>query len=955
MDLHDQKRKRKFCMTCNEEFSNRYFARHTCKKKPIHDQTSAASDQDVQTTNLSDTPSTSRATVDCFMETEETEACAASDLERNELSSDTESDCEGTVIDDELLEMIIQSSEGESTSDIETEDQETLYVQTILKLLFRWQSVFFVSDLALSFIVLLLKSVFYLCSFSSTFLDKLYRKFPSTVYQANNALHLKLDNFKKYVVCPKCFTLYEFSQCIQSVEGRNISKKCSKIVQPNHKLAHFRKPCGEILLNNVTVNGKASLLARKTYCYKSLKESVHRLVKKRGFEELCNNWRNQSSSEDILSDVYNGNIWKDFNGRKYDFFTEQRNFGLMLNVDWFQPFKYSNYSVGAVYLSILNLPREERFKRNNIILVGIIPDCKTEPPTNTFLEPLVDELQEAWEGFYLYSYTSPSDPVKYRLALLCVGCDIPASRKLCGFLGHSATMGCNKCFKRFEGDIGQKNYGGFNLKEWVERDKDSHMKVVKEIMKCKTKSHREEIEKKNGIRYSVLLELDYFDPIAMTIIDPMHNLFLGTAKRMLTVWKDQKLLLPEHFDKIQEKISMVICPSDIGKLPQKFSSSYGSFNADQWKNWTIIFSVYALKGLLPDNHLEYWRKFVLACKIVCTRSLAKSNVKVAHKLLLSFCESVEKAFGQEAITPNMHLHAHLHKCLNDFGPVYAFWLFSFERENGILGAIPSNNRFVELQLMRKFLKTLHVVDIDCEESVIQNFGPDFKKIVSMIDGKDRGTLAEMQMCQYESFFHMSSRNVDFCYFDWSIDAFITKGFSHSTLRNSFVNDGDISFLKDLYAVIYANVETFVVCNTCRSTDSVNFFGNLVGTKKGRSNRSSMITAHWVGENGHISSFENMNLKPRPGQVEKIILHNVLIEGVSHVHCLARVKWFSPVNESLQNYYGKPIEIWKADVYEDEGPASFIPIQRIKSKFVHAYQNFQGVNGIVVIPRERFLF
>lgn len=79
-------------------------------------------------------------------------------------------------------------------------------------------------------------------------------------------------------------------------------------------------------------------------------------------------------------------------------------------------------------------------------------------------------------------------------------------------------------------------------------------------MKCKTKSHREEIEKKNGIRYSVLLELDYFDPIAMTIIDPMHNLFLGTAKRMLTVWKDQKLLLPEHFDKIQEKISMVICP-----------------------------------------------------------------------------------------------------------------------------------------------------------------------------------------------------------------------------------------------------------------------------------------------------------------------------------------------------------------------------------------------------------
>lgn len=166
-------------------------------------------------------------------------------------------------------------------------------------------------------------------------------------------------------------------------------------------IAHFRNPCGEILLNNVKINGKASHLARKTYNYKSLKESGHRLVKKKGFEELytCNHWRNRSSSEDILSDVYNGNIWKDFNGRKYDFFTEQRYFGLMLNVALFQPFKYSNYSVGAVYQSILNLPREERFKRNNIILVGILPDFKTEPPTNTFLKPLVDELQEAWEVF----------------------------------------------------------------------------------------------------------------------------------------------------------------------------------------------------------------------------------------------------------------------------------------------------------------------------------------------------------------------------------------------------------------------------------------------------------------------------------------------------------------------------------------------------------------------------
>jgi hypothetical protein len=32
----------------------------------------------------------------------------------------------------------------------------------------------------------------------------------------------------------------------------------------------------------------------------------------------------------------------------------------------------------------------------------------------------------------------------------------------CDFLGHSATMGYNKCKKEFPGMIDEKNYGGFD-------------------------------------------------------------------------------------------------------------------------------------------------------------------------------------------------------------------------------------------------------------------------------------------------------------------------------------------------------------------------------------------------------------------------------------------------------------------------------------------------------------
>lgn len=60
------------------------------------------------------------------------------------------------------------------------------------------------------------------------------------------------------------------------------------------------------------------------------------------------------------------------------FHTSDHNVGLSLNVDWFRPFKHSPYSVGVIYLSIMNLPRELRFQWENVMVYGIIPG-PTEP------------------------------------------------------------------------------------------------------------------------------------------------------------------------------------------------------------------------------------------------------------------------------------------------------------------------------------------------------------------------------------------------------------------------------------------------------------------------------------------------------------------------------------------------------------------------------------------------
>ena len=123
------------------------------------------------------------------------------------------------------------------------------------------------------------------------------------------------------------------------------------------------------------------------------------------------------------------------------------NLNLMMNVDWFNPFEETQYSVGAVYLVMQNLPRYERFKLTNIVLVGLIPGPKEPSKTiNTYyLEPLINDLIKLYQGVEIPNPHCFLGKTKINAILSCVVCDIPATRKVCGFLGTNATKGCSKC------------------------------------------------------------------------------------------------------------------------------------------------------------------------------------------------------------------------------------------------------------------------------------------------------------------------------------------------------------------------------------------------------------------------------------------------------------------------------------------------------------------------------
>eukprot|EP00112_Aurelia_sp_Birch-Aquarium-sp1_P011969 Seg2512.2 transcript_id=Seg2512.2/GoldUCD/mRNA.D3Y31 product="hypothetical protein" protein_id=Seg2512.2/GoldUCD/D3Y31 len=144
-------------------------------------------------------------------------------------------------------------------------------------------------------------------------------------------------------------------------------------------------------------------------------------------------------------------------------------------------------------------------------------------------------------------------------------------------------------------------------------------------------------------------------------------------------------------------------PSDMNRVPSRISTCYKRFKADEWKHWTLIYSLFCLKGLIPDDHYAMWTVFVASCRILCRYYITRKEVADAHHCLKIFGKQFEKIVGKDSCTPNMHLHLHLKQCILNFGQVYAFWCFSFERYNGILGKYHVNNHEIASQIMREFI------------------------------------------------------------------------------------------------------------------------------------------------------------------------------------------------------------------------------------------------------------
>jgi len=272
----------------------------------------------------------------------------------------------------------------------------------------------------------------------------------------------------------------------------------------------------------------------REYHYQSMSDYLARLYAREDLQDYLytDPTTHQYRRPDGVWDIWEAPVLRDFLGPdgRTPFIKPPDKEGRLvfsLNMDGFNLYgtKQSGkkVTVGAIYMVCLNLPPAIRYDIENMYLVGVIPGPQAPSlhQINYYLKPLVDELLALWTtGVYLSRTRRCLTGLLVRCAMIPLVCDLPAARQMSGFAPHRAHQFCSVCTLSWD------RIHDLNFKEWVPRDHTSHRIAAESWRDAATLAEREGCYRQNGLRWSELLRLPYWDPSRYTVIDSMHAFYL---------------------------------------------------------------------------------------------------------------------------------------------------------------------------------------------------------------------------------------------------------------------------------------------------------------------------------------------------------------------------------------------------------------------------------------------
>ncbi|GBC35905.1 hypothetical protein GLOIN_2v1775288 [Rhizophagus irregularis DAOM 181602=DAOM 197198] len=331
--------------------------------------------------------------------------------------------------------------------------------------------------------------------------------------------------------------------------------------------------------------------------------------------------------------------------------------------------------------------------------------------------------------------------------------------------------------------------------------------------------------------------------------------------------------------------------------------------------------------MLDDNDRKILGHFVRACNLLVARFITDDDLKEAQERLKDMAYLIEYTYVPEFITSNIHLALHIPDCCRDYGPIYSFWLFPFERLNGYIGSYPNSNRQIEPELMKIVLKNTLV---DYHLSCKWTSGLLDESLHLLVPKKAVGSLAiTAERKELQHFLFMRHNT-----------SMIFKIYGTEPLPGQMLNPSYINvimplelrgFLCEWYAILYEREKEDVLGfmdlhmnQHARLQIGAEIFGSMIS---GRYEKNANIFAKWKAANDD-------SVDTYPDEVQYYFEHALRFPEGTKTHFLAYVKWYKPAPSSsiwFKYSFMEPkisiTELWKAEYFQ-EGCDSLLAVHRI---------------------------
>jgi Transposase family tnp2 len=419
----------------------------------------------------------------------------------------------------------------------------------------------------------------------------------------------------------------------------------------------------------------------------------------------------QSGSTNEVQDFFDGRLFRDFHLRELDLFKDPHDVALHLSLDGLQLTNMSNHEVTPVIFMNLNLPPQERYKVDNILAGMLIPGPKKPKALDTFLRPLVDELNKlGGDGFPALDGRNCAE-FQLRAWVTMVTGDGPALAEAIGMKRPgNAVRPCRTCMIKAE--LASRTY--YVPHSEYDFENPPLRSNLREMIQLVEEADSDDYRRETGItRSSILLELRSLHFPRSFPVDIMHLVLQNLSPTLFKLWSRTKLAIdkPSHEDfevrsyhlddEAIESVSSALdaargtIPTYLGHAPRRIDNHHKGYKAAEWEAWLELFGVPLLDQRLDEECVQNFRDLSRIYSIATRHSVSSADIALLETLVVRFVQSYEQIYlyGSDSqrdprrlpvCSVNVHYLLHLPAYIRDCGPARYWWQFPMERFCGII-------------------------------------------------------------------------------------------------------------------------------------------------------------------------------------------------------------------------------------------------------------------------------